>query len=216
MLILSKKILLIISIIQFIVIFILICGNNNHFHNTSFNDNDKINIITTISNNYNKNQSNEYNLIGKQQNNNINNNDVNISIFHKNISMYPGVAVTLMLHSPNWFQRRFTIMVYNILHNLPIGWKIQIFYTGVGQSQNAIDINRGLKRLIDNNIVILTKIPSHLAFIKKKQMEMMTEEWFWKNMLGDKILIFGGNQVICSNSPYTIEDFLKFDYIGGM
>ena len=29
----------------------------------------------------------------------------------------------------------------------------------------------------------------------------------------DKVLIFGGNYVVCSNSPYKLEDFLSYDYI---
>lgn len=129
-------------------------------------------------------------------------------------SKIEGVAVTLFLHSPTWFQRRFTMMVFNVYNNLPPNWRIQIFYTGMGQSQNAIDINRGLKRLIDNGKVILTLIPKSVLDVKKKAFELMTESWIWENMLADKVFTFGGNQVICSNSPYTISDFLDYDYLG--
>jgi hypothetical protein len=86
-----------------------------------------------------------------------------------------GVAVTLFLHSPTWFQRRNTIMINNVRNNLPHGWKIQIFYMGYGQSQNAIDINPGLKKLIDTNDVVLTRIPDTILEKKKKGIHLLTE-----------------------------------------
>ena len=126
-----------------------------------------------------------------------------------------GVAATLMLHTPLWFQRRYTMMVFNILNNLPPNWKVQIFYTGEGQSVKGIEVNRGLKRLIENHKdVILTVIPPEILKFKKRQQLLLTDPWIWKNMLADKVLLFGGNQVICSNSPYNINTFSGWDYIG--
>ena len=46
---------------------------------------------------------------------------------------YDGVAVCLFLHTPNWFQRRYTIMIQNIQSKIPRNWTIQIFYTGKGK-----------------------------------------------------------------------------------
>ena len=127
-----------------------------------------------------------------------------------------GVAVTLFLHSPTWFQRRNSIMVNLVRGNLPPRWKVQIFWMGHGQSKNAIDINPGVKRLIDNGDVILTRIPDEILEKKqkKKMIHLMTEEWIWENMAAPKVLLFGGNNVICTNSPYRISDFSHWDYIG--
>lgn len=62
-------------------------------------------------------------------------------------STLDGVAVTLMLHSPAWYQRRYTMMIQNILNNLPSDkWKIQIFYTGKGQSKAGLDMNPAIQR----------------------------------------------------------------------
>jgi hypothetical protein len=33
-------------------------------------------------------------------------------------------------------------------------------------------------------------------------------------MAAEKVLVYGGNSAICSNSPYTLEDFIDFDWIG--
>ena len=105
-------------------------------------------------------------------------------------------------------------MVWNIIQNLPPKWKVQIFYTGKGQAKFGIDINPGLTKLINRGDVILTTIPRELSKIKTKPKEMMTELWLWENVLAQKVLVFGGNQVICSNSVHKIEDFLQWDYLG--
>lgn len=127
-----------------------------------------------------------------------------------------GVAVTLFLHSPTWFQRRNTIMINNIRNNLPPNWKVQIFWTGHGQSKNAIDVSPGVKRLIDSGDIILTLIPDEISEKKqkKKMIHLITEEWLWKNMAAPKVLLFGGNNVVCGNSPYRFSDFAHWDYIG--
>lgn len=41
---------------------------------------------------------------------------------------YSGVAVTLFLGSPGWFQNRYSMMVNNINGMIPDDWVIQIFY----------------------------------------------------------------------------------------
>lgn len=125
-----------------------------------------------------------------------------------------GVAVTLMLHTPLWYQRRYTMMIQNTAENIPDDWVIQIFYTGAGQSLAGLRVNPGIQKYIDKKRVILTVIPEKVLSKKKKRFELMTEIWIWENMLADKVLVFGGGSVICSNSPQSIKDYLYFDYIG--
>jgi hypothetical protein len=124
-----------------------------------------------------------------------------------------GVAVTLFLEAPRWFQARYTLMVQNILVNLPRGWKVQIFYTGKGPS-SGLELSLGLQRLIANGLVELTLIPYAVSKLKSKKKEIMTDTWIWENMIADKVLIFGGNSAICGNSPYSFHEFSKFDWIG--
>jgi len=127
---------------------------------------------------------------------------------------YDGVAAVLMLHSPTWFQRRYTVMIQNVHNNLPPNWVIQIFYTPAGQSRKGIDINPGIQRFVQSGTVIMTEIPKSVLAKKKKRFELMFEPWLWRAMVAEKVLIFGGNAVICSNSPYKLTDFTGFDYIG--
>jgi hypothetical protein len=123
-----------------------------------------------------------------------------------------GVMATLMLHAPQWFQRRYSVMIQNAVNNMPPNWKVQIFHTGTGQSKHGLDINPGIQKLIDQGQVILTLIPPQYG--KFKRYEMMMVRWLWSNMLAEKVFVFGGNSIICSNSPRRIEEFLEWDYIG--
>ena len=125
-----------------------------------------------------------------------------------------GVAVTLFFHSPRWFQLRYTMMVNNIAANIPENWKIQIFYINGGGSKKGIDLNIGLQKLVVNGKLVFTQIPSQILQQKKKRAVIMTDVWFWENVLADKVLMFGGNSVMCGNSPYSLADFYQYDYVG--
>lgn len=128
---------------------------------------------------------------------------------------YSGVAATLLLHAPTWFQRRYTMMIQNAVNNVPLDWVVQIFYTTSGQSQHGLDISPGIQKFVRQGRVVLTPIPAHVLSVKKKRFELMFEPWLWESMLADTVLIFGGNAVICSNSPFTVGNFTHFDYLGG-
>ena len=127
-----------------------------------------------------------------------------------------GVAAVLLLHAPNWFQRRYSIMVQNVLSNLPSGqnWKVQIFYVRQGQSLAGIESNRGLGRLVASGKVVLTPIPEDISARYKKRVHLMQSAWLWRSMLAEKVFVFGGNAVVCSNSRRTLTDFADFAYIG--
>ena len=139
-----------------------------------------------------------------------------------NLDTFRGVAATLMINSPKWFQRRYTMMISNILLNIPPDWAVQIFYTGTGLSQIGLDINPGLVRLAStNDRIVLTKIPEEVynKHGMKKRILYWTDEWIWKEMLADRILVFSGNGVLCSNSKLSIADgtatiLNDVDYIG--
>ena len=126
-----------------------------------------------------------------------------------------GVAVAFLLHAPKWFQRRYTMMVQNVYNNIPDNWKVQLFYVPSGGSQIGMDLNRGLMRMAEEGKIVLTQIPKEIFQKKKKRIELMTDLWSWDNMLADKIFIFGGNGVICSNSPLVFTNLsASYDYLG--
>ena len=130
---------------------------------------------------------------------------------------YEGVAAIVLLHAPKWFQRRYSITIMNALNNLPNDkWAVQVFYADSGQSKAGIELSKGLLRLApqrDRQVVMAPIPPEVLAKYPKKYM-LMQSKWLWENMLADKVLVFGGNSVVCSNSPHSLADFSQFDWIG--
>lgn len=134
---------------------------------------------------------------------------------HVNRGKPAGVAVTLMYDHPKWFQRRYTTMIQNTLNNIPKDWVIQIFHPNNDQFRTGLAINGGILKLLQTypNRIFFTALPSHVTNERKRPIHIMTHSWLWENMMSDMVLVFGGNFVICSNSPYKLEDFLSYDYI---
>ena len=129
---------------------------------------------------------------------------------------WEGVATTLLIGSPKWFSRRFSIMFHNMLAAIPSTWAVQIFVTGEGISKEGIDINIGLRRLISSlDRVFVTVIPKEkVTANKKRRFLYLTDSWFWESIMAEKVLLFGGNGAFCGNSLSTINDFVQYDYIG--
>lgn len=137
---------------------------------------------------------------------------------------YEGVAVTLMLNSPKWFQRRYTTMIQNILNNTPETWAVQIFYVATGQSQYGLDLNPGIARMsiTRQDRIIMTEVPSNIVqkYGMKRKKGYWTDKWMWETMVANKVLVFSGNGAICSNSKLSLLDgtavklLSQFDYIG--
>jgi hypothetical protein len=121
-----------------------------------------------------------------------------------------GTVVVFMNDSPKWFQRRYSSMVLNILSNIPSSWSVQIFHYNSSQFHKGIALNHGLRRLLhstDDPRVSLVPIPQHVKQ-KHKNKHMLFLPWVWEHMSTEMVLLLGGNHVLCSNSPYTLGDFL--------
>lgn len=127
-----------------------------------------------------------------------------------------GVALLLMTDQPKWFQRRYSLLIQNLLSNLPSTWKIQIFHPDSKQFHLGVELNPGLKHLLESNHsrVHLTKLPPKLVKARKRPIHLMLHPFVWDNTLAEKVLYLDGNHVLCANSAFRIQDFLQYDYIG--
>ena len=131
---------------------------------------------------------------------------------------YEGVAATLMINSPKWFQRRYTSMIENALSNTPPSWAVQIFYTPSGQSQFGLNINPGIARLASTHSrLVLTELPADMVkkYGMKKKKLFWTSEFLWQSMLAQNVLVFSGNGCICSNSKISLLDGTATEIING-
>lgn len=130
-----------------------------------------------------------------------------------NIDFINGVAVTLFMGAPKWFQNRYSMMVNQVLASLPTGWKVQIFYLSTKRMALEAINYPGIQKQVRKGNVILTPLPDSMAKFKRNQ--VFLSPWFWRNIVADNVLLFGGNSVLCANSPTGLDAFIgKFDYLG--
>lgn len=124
---------------------------------------------------------------------------------------FEGVAVTTFLGSPKWFQNRYSMMINNVHGILPKLWAIQIVHNDKKMALEGINYP-GLRRYANRNQLILTPLPPEMKKMKKK--EILTTLWFWKSLVADRVLMFGGSGIFCANAPVDLLSFHLFDYIG--
>lgn len=148
-----------------------------------------------------------------------------------------GVAVTVMLHGPKWFHRRYVVMIHNVLVNLPPTWKVQIFYNEAWLRRDVLPHHPGLQRLFadksgTNQRIVWTMIPdgvlyhsnnSSISSIKRsspmvKPKVLLKSKWFWESTMHENVFMFSGNGVLCGNhdAPASngIARFVDYDYVG--
>ena len=102
----------------------------------------------------------------------------------------------------------------NILHRfnlwLDFKWKIQVFHSHISS-----DKIREQTKNISYDRLILSAIKGKDCYNRESFNSMMaTNVSFWETCVGDKILIFQPDTAFCSNSPYFIDLFLAYDFIG--
>lgn len=122
----------------------------------------------------------------------------------------------LMTDQPKWFQRRYSLLIQNLLFNLPSSWIVQIYHPDSPQFRAGLELNPGFKKLVATNHsrLHLTRIPSKIIRERKRPIHLMLHPFIWENTLAERVLYLDGNHVLCANSRYSVEDFQEFDYVG--
>lgn len=72
------------------------------------------------------------------------------------------------------------------------------------------------QRAIEAGNIEVRFLPSTIEFrVRDEVSEFLTSSWFWEQLApAHHILLFQADSMICSNSPSTVDDFLRFDFIG--
>ena len=102
----------------------------------------------------------------------------------------------------------FTV-VHNVRYHLPSSWRIQIFH---GEQNDEFIRNSTLDPLIKSGKIILTKLNE--TFQRNRTNELLTSLAFWRQVRGEKVLLFQIDSMMCSNSRHKISEFLQYDYVG--
>ena len=99
----------------------------------------------------------------------------------------------------------------NVMSVLPDDWKLQIFH-----GSNNIDyINDIIMDTEYFDKVKLSNLYIDSITADDSSLEIMFTEYFWKRVIGETVLYFECDSMLCPNSEHKVEDFEHFDYIGG-
>ena len=97
----------------------------------------------------------------------------------------------------------------NVMSNLPNDWELQIFH-GLSNKEYAVKCSKDLRRQVH-----LTNLGIDTITADDSSLEIMLTEDFWNKVVGETVLYFECDSMLCPNSEHKVEDFEHFDYIGG-
>ncbi len=102
----------------------------------------------------------------------------------------------------------------NVMSILPNGWRLQIFH-----GTNNLDYIKkviGKDKLLEGlENTVFTNLGIDSVTQEDSSLEIMLKEDFWNKVVGETVLYFECDTMLCPNSEHKVEDFEHFDYIGG-
>jgi Protein of unknown function (DUF5672) len=124
-------------------------------------------------------------------------------------TIFEGVAMNVVTDPP-LFPDNFAALIHNYNSNLPLNWTIQLFTTT--QTHLRLQSMPGLMRLVNVGRVSLHPVSATLDALSKRQ--ILLSPWLWQNLHADKVLVFDLSSALCGNSPWTVRDFMDYDWVG--
>ncbi len=102
----------------------------------------------------------------------------------------------------------------NVMSTLPNEWDLQIFHgiNNIEYIQNIIN-NNSLLSSIKSKITLSNLNIKEVT--QENSSKIMLSESFWESIVGETVLYFECDSLLCPNSKYKVDDFINFDYIGG-
>ncbi len=101
----------------------------------------------------------------------------------------------------------------NVMSILPEDYSLQIFH-GTSNYDYVYDSVENDMMLLDKEVEF-TNLGIDSITADDSSLEIMLTEDFWNNVVGETVLYFECDSMLCPNSEYKVEDFEHFDYIGG-
>jgi len=92
--------------------------------------------------------------------------------------------------------------------NMPKDWDLYLFH-GKSHSEYAKEAVKDIK---ERKVFLIPLDSDNLNAAKYNKLLKNPE--FWNQVEAENILVFQTDSVLCSGAKYTIQDFLKYNYIG--
>ena len=111
-----------------------------------------------------------------------------------------------------------TFTLTNFAGNLGPDWQLLVVYTQ--RAEAAVLGNKAVRSLsrtggLDAVPLSDLEVPDlHELGHVSAYSRLLAHPKFWQAMHADKVLIFQTDSVLCSASPFSVDDFLAYDYIG--
>ena len=102
----------------------------------------------------------------------------------------------------------------NFMSVLPDDWRLQIFH-GSNNLDYIKEVIRKDELLEGLEDTVFTNLGIDSITADDSSLEIMLTEDFWNKVVGETVLYFECDSMLCPNSEYKVEDFEHFDYIGG-
>jgi hypothetical protein len=97
---------------------------------------------------------------------------------------------------------------------LPDEWELQIFH-GLENYEYINDLfDVGFLSEVKKKTTF-TNLNIESITADDSSLDIMLIEKFWNEIIGEDVLYFECDSMLCPNSEYEIEDFVHFNYIGG-
>ena len=134
------------------------------------------------------------------------------NIFKRNltsVSSLPSEEQTVGVIVETRKQASLEVVITNFI--LQTGLNVQLFH---GTSNCQYILAGNIRKYVDSGQVTLYELGTVKLTAAQYNALFLTKS-FWESMIGrGKILVFQTDTCICKQSDYSLEEFLKFDYIG--
>ena len=101
----------------------------------------------------------------------------------------------------------------NVMSVLPEEYSLQIFH-GTSNYEYVYDSVENDMMLLDKEVEF-TNLNIDSISADDSSLEIMLTKDFWNKVVGENVLYFECDTMLCPNSEFKIEDFENFNYIGG-
>ena len=107
----------------------------------------------------------------------------------------------------------FPFVINNVMSILPEDYSLQVFH-GTSNYDYVYDSVENDMTLLDREVEF-TNLGIESVTQEGSSLEIMLKTDFWEKVVGETVLYFECDSMLCPNSEYKVEDFEHFDYIGG-
>jgi hypothetical protein len=103
----------------------------------------------------------------------------------------------------------------NVMSILPKDWSLQIFHgiSNLDYIEEVIEKDNFLNNIKDKIVFNNLNIESITA--DDSSLDIMLTEKLWGEVVGEVVLYFECDSMLCAESEYKVSDFEHFNYIGG-